>query len=533
MLHATTITVLPDRIPCRRPRRGNRSALLGCVSVWGFLFLLVLTPATLKAQAPRYASYEVALELSRQIDKGTFQGQRIIATFIRRVEDSRYLLRLQLESGAEHEWDMHQLRRWTQSDALVLRGNRALVFTSPYTHEYATLDKNRFVRLALRSDLYRRVYREPDLLAGEAILYQLRTFHLVDLLGLAPATDLHGYPYRYALDLYNGERELLSYLEAYQVLQENNLGGRSDFAEEPQRMPYTLLRFETLPILDNPELGITEFGILLEFDRPPSLQPSHFPFSFYESSVRGEEASRPNTFVLEWILPNSELETDLGVLPVIEFLQDVHVVVDPSYRRRLLVRAHLNATLLHEAPRVGIDRTFVSLTLTKQVDQSVLDLLAVRRASIRRQARSWLVPDDTDAERRRQRSFEISIETGQRQLQRGRASEDPVTRLENYRAALANFSEAALQAATDEQLKRALVARNSVLVRIPRLVLDLAEGELESGQVPQARGLLLLVEDALVLADTPKLTRFLTAAKQQLETILAAEQNPSPPPRER
>ncbi|MFI5400812.1 MAG: hypothetical protein ACHQZQ_07175, partial [SAR324 cluster bacterium] len=115
---------------------------------------LVLAWAGPAAAAPRYADKDTALELAQALDKGVLGNSLISSTFIQSVGRDQFVIRAVLDNGAQENWDMHQIRAWSQAESLTLRKNRALLFPKEQSNAFAVLDKNAFAQKALRAKVY-------------------------------------------------------------------------------------------------------------------------------------------------------------------------------------------------------------------------------------------------------------------------------------------------------------------------------------------------------------------------------------------
>ena len=133
------------------------------------LFLAAAGWAATALSAPQYTDKENALNLAEALDKGIYRNHLITSTFVQSVGKGRFFVKVILDNGGEHNWDLHQIRSRSQSEALVLRNNRALLFPSDGSNDFVTLDKTLFSRTALRARVYTKYYKNSDVLAGQQI----------------------------------------------------------------------------------------------------------------------------------------------------------------------------------------------------------------------------------------------------------------------------------------------------------------------------------------------------------------------------
>jgi hypothetical protein len=481
----------------------NRNPILrriaACTALLGGAASLVLAWGSLAAAAPRYADKDTALELAQALDKGVLRNALISSTFIQSVGHDQFVVKVVLDNGAEQDWDMHQIRAWSRDESLTLRKNHALLFPREQTSAFVVLDKNAFTQKALRAKVYAKTYDETDVLAGQTIKYAVYQFNLVDLLGVAPGTDARGYRQHYLFDLENGQRELLSFLDAYLLLAQNGL--IEDPAQEPvMRKPYRLTAIQ--PHALQTVNGTGRFGMELVFDRPLQLDAGAFPFQFYERAVAGKGPHDP-AFVIEFTAPNAVLPEDVTPIPNLEFLQGIHAVADQRYQNRVLVRANLNPEVMTAAPEVEVKGPSVLVTFTKVQDQSVFDRKALLEAELRRRQDKLLGGSLTAEEIARRNAYRQKMDTGTGQVDKARTRPTYQERLDLLVSSLANFNDAAVSASSDRDLEEALRQRNLVMVKLPELVTDYATEALKSKPVANKDQVLKALETTINLSRDP------------------------------
>ena len=489
-----------------------------------FLFvLLALGASAIQAAAPRYANKEDALDLAKVLDKSLFKSSLITSTFVQSVAPEQYLIKVVLENGAEQEWDLRQIRNWSREDSIVLQRNRVLLFPRKNTNEFVVFDKNAFTQKVLLSRIYTKKHKAPDILAGQEIHYALFEFNLTDLLNLAPGTDELGYPFRYVLDLANGQREQLSYIDAYEVLQRGGLTLEPDPAQPVMDRPYLLqaVESEELELLE--EGGLGNFGVKLTFDREITLQPEHFPFQLYETQEKAGDQKERNTFVIEFTAPNAVLPakqpgTELGDYPIsnLEYLQEINLVSDPDHQNRVLLRAKVNPDVLVTPPMVKIEGNFVTMVFSKVEDQSIFDRAALEQAVFRRKQDNLLSPEMTEEEVEKRRGYLEAMDSGTRMVERVRSTSTVGEKFQFLLTAMQFFRSASANASNDQELTDALRERNILIARIPVLVLDHVTAQLQSGQREDIEQLRKMVEVAAGLTQEPAQRRALQMLHEQL-----------------
>lgn len=457
--------------------------------------LLGLLWAVTAMAAPRFIDKDTALELAMVLDKGVFRGKLITSTFVHSPQTGAYQIKVVLDNGAELNWDLEQIRFWSADDSLTLSKNRTLVFPDEDTNEFAILNKNDFTRTALRARVYAKRYTGSDVLAGQIIHFAVHQFNTVDLLELTPGRDEQGYPHRYVLDLENGQREFLSYLDAWEAL------NRSALMEAPgtdpvMRTPYRLRGLRIRELERMVENGIGKFALQMIFDRPVLLEPGHFPFRLYERKPGTGMAALDNKFVIEVTAPNAILTQQVNEIDTLEYLYKIEAVPDGRHQNRVLLRAMIAPEVLTSPPEVEVNADTVAVIFTKVEDQSVFDRKALQEAELRRKQEKLLAPTLTPEEVERRRLYRQHMETGLGQLDKARAQLNLNERFEQLLATLANFREAAIHASSDLQLEEALRQRNDLADRLPVLILEHARQSLQAPSIPESDRLIALVRAA-------------------------------------
>jgi hypothetical protein len=491
--------------------RGRAARRLWLPLAGALLAGALLALAGAATAAPRFTNKDTALELALVLDKGVFRGKLISSTFVQSPDVGDYQIKVVLDDGTELNWSIDQIRLWSQDDSITLSKNRVLVFPSLETNEFGILDKNEFTRKALRARVYAKYYQGTDVLAGQSIHFAVQRFNLMELLKLQPSHDPLGYEHKYVLDFETGERDFLSYLDAWQAL------NRSALLEQAGTEPvmsdtYRLTGMRTVPLRRIVENGTGTFAVELQFDRPVELQPGHYPFRLYERKPAKRGTPLDNRFVLEVTAPNAILPKAVQGFEALEYLNEIHAVPDGAHQNRVLLRAMVAPEVLTHPPQVEVKGQSVAVVFTKVDDQSVFDRKALHEAELRRKQERLLAPVLTPAEAEQRRLYRGHMESGLGQLDKARAQANLTDRYELLLASLANFREAAVQASSDQELQEALRQRNHLADRLPGLVLEHAE-QTAAGGGDRARVLTLvraaekLAQDAAVKAGLQAVAR--------------------------
>jgi hypothetical protein len=492
----------------------SRAALARAGRTVPLLLALLIGWALLAGAAPRFTNKDTALELAKVLDKGVFRGKLISSTFVQSPDVGDYQIKVVLDDGTELNWNIDQIRLWSQDDSITLSKNRVLVFPSLETNEFGILDKNEFTRAALRARVYAKHYSGSDVLAGQVINFAVHRFNLVDLLKIRPGHDELGYQHHYVLDYETGERDFLSYLDAWRALNSGAL--MEEPGSEPvMHAPYRLESIRPLPLQRIVENGTGTFGVELQFDRNVELRPGHYPFRLYERRPGRKGSPLDNNFVLEVTAPNAILPKEVNRFDALEYLNEIHAVPDGAHQNRVLLQAMIAPEVLTHPPEVEVRGRSVSVIFTKVEDQSVFDRKALHEAELRRKQEKLLAPTLSPPEAEQRKLYRGHMETGLGQLDKARATGDLAERYELLLTSLSNFREAAIQASSDLQLEEALRQRNNLADRLPGLILALAD-QVASGGAGDRSRVLALVRAAQQLTQDPSTLKALSDAEKKL-----------------
>ena len=473
------------------------------ICVWLLLAaMVVMVRSQQLGSLPRRMLRDTALRMSGLLENASFRGRLVHGIAIEGSgRQEGYVLRVLLEQTGSQLWDMHTLRRWSQNGDLVLSGNRALIFPQLESNRFDVLDKNRFVSLVLRSSVYAKVYEGEDVLAGEVVLFGLRSFNLVEVLRLEKSYDVHGYRHQYVLELSNGNRELVSYRQAYNILSSSGLGE----TRSAQNVVHEVNRLENMRALPvTPQLGkrVSQFGLELQYAEPVKLSPQHYRFQVRER--RGILLDALNTsFFLEIVLPNVSARRKIGSIRRLGFLENLKVEKHPDSPNRLLLVARLDPQFFTTPPYVQIRGNTVRFVFTQLEDLTVFDPQVLEEAEkFRKQQKVFRTEPSLEAFRDNQRYSE-HMRTGLGQIDEASAKIG-VLRFDLELSALLNFLEAARFSSNDLELATALEQRDRLIATLPQRLANFAEEAIASGVIELVKIQQLLFR-AEAIAPTPDL----------------------------
>ena len=433
------------------------------------------------AAMPEYTSRENALYLAKVIDKGLFQHKRIASTFVKNKQSHQYYLQVILDDGSSHEWKINRIYEWSLNDTLLLSKNRVLIFPDSESADFQILDKKQFYKRALAAYAFQKNYSDHDLLTGQSLKFAIRKFGIIQpsVEGFYQ-TDEQGHRYRYTFDFKNGIREVLTYLDAYQLLENGLLLDTVTSPDWILERPFQAVGLSVFPeTLEDDLRGIWRFAVGIEFQQNISLKPEHIPFQVVEESERiPQTGERQTKFFVQVMIPNTQIAHEPEQIRSLEYLRNIQLVADTAHQKRIFLRAELNPEIFELRPHIEIQDQLVVVNFFSVIDQSV-----IRKPEATREQPLFQFKTQTPFEKLYLQAVE-EIRTAQR---------SPVLgfKIERYIAALENLKRAAMNASDDTEIVQALEQRDQLYQILPKMILQNTTEQLRRADKQFSREVLL------------------------------------------
>ncbi len=451
---------------------------LFCVYVTVLVCLVIGVPSAGFAM-PKYATKTEALKLANALNGGTIGEKTISVAFVRNHGVKEFFLNVILSDGTSHVWYVDKIYQWVQTDELQLKNNRVLLFLNPHETKFVIFDKNKFHRLALQSHTYVKRFAMGDPLAGQNLNFSIKNFNLISVHEKGFGYNNQGEKYRYIIDLYNGDKELLTYKDAYYAMLNHNFKmGRSQGQDEGQVLLKHAYHVRSLTIGTKEAVkpNIEQFGIELRFDTPIQLKAKNFPIEIYEKRIFNKKTKEfEKQYILDIIIPNSEEKYYIPEIANLEYLHNIRVMPSPGYRKRMVLRARFNPEVLDILPSIEVNSDkSIYVSFFSMIDQSILNRRMLLEAEKRRQ-----LEKTTERTITVQRHDWGNTKFGEYFLAAVHAQElaqsdaNLESGLDNMMKAIDLFTQAALYAKNDANLQRALNLRNQLQEQIAMLTLQL------------------------------------------------------------
>ncbi|MDH5560061.1 MAG: hypothetical protein OEY59_04315 [Deltaproteobacteria bacterium] len=436
----------------------------------------VLLGANTTLAFPKYTDSQTAMELAKMLDGGSFGRLKIASTYVQNDSHDKYFISVILSDGSAHKWYLNEIYKWTRDDKIKLKDNKALLFLEADETDFVPLDKNKFHKIALEADVFIKTFKGKDPLSGQQFRYKVKTFNLIAPHETFFGRDKTGSKYRYILDLFNGTTELLTYEDAYEIMQNGYL---LDEAESKQPTLTKAYKVEMIKPnargFDNN--GVSQFGIEVFFDQDIILGDGHFPFEIYEKKTYNKRTKRTTKdFVIDITIPNSELgSSKISGIESLKYLHDIKVVKNTKYPKRLFLRTAFNPIVMDLPPVIYKNRSnSIYVTFFDRIDQSIESDVSLKTENIllREEKESEKIIEvkkkieDEDPEYRKAYQEATSLKN------QADSIKGNIPQINKMLESVKKFEEAALYAKTDSQLYNALGDRNRLRDEIINLTVN-------------------------------------------------------------
>lgn len=472
---------------------------------------------------PKFTDKQTALELARVLDKGMFGRYTISSAYVQNENVSDYYLSVILSDGSAQKWYIDQIYKWSRDDRLLLDGNRALLFLDPTDSRFVVLDKNKFHRQALSANVYTKVFGAGDPLVGKKFRFFIKTFSLISPTETAFGRNSNGSKYRYIIDLYNGIRELLTYEDVYQILENGYLKTEENAEATAFKNAYHVTKIVPYSKSES-EDGVSQFGVEIQFDQPIMMEGEQFPYQLYERKIylKSQRKTR-REFILDITIPNSEKKYEIRPISNLEYLQNIMIVKDPKHPKRLLLRTTFNPTVMDIPPLIyrNSDNS-VYVNFFNLIDQTILSRGMLLEAKKRKEAEhesskkikiTKAIKQDSDYGR----AFIVALQTHTE----SQAITDPEEKISKLLLGIKQFEEAALHSEKDSQLHNALAKRNQLRENVIAVSLEYIKDQLSKKDVGagDAQKMISLLDQAESFTGRQQLLKEIDRLRDQLATI--------------
>ncbi len=472
---------------------------------------------------PKYTDKETALRLAKILDEGTFGRYTITSTYVQNEDINNYYISVILSDGSAKKWYVDQIHKWSRDDRLILSNNRALLFLDLQDSRFQVFNKNEFHKLALQANVFVKEYKSDDPLFGQKFRFRVKNFSLISPTETAFGRDSKGSKFRYVIDLYNGNREFFTYEDAYKIQNKKRLLIETEFSMPIFEKAYHITRI--LPhSREEAENGVSQFGVEVQFNQAIQLDGMHFPYIIYENDKYDKRTKKKKKeFLIDFTIPNSEEKFEVKSIKNLEYLKDVHILKDPRYPRRLILRSSFNPSVLDIPPIVYKNgENSIYINFFNLVDQSVLSRGMLLEAKQRKEAeQSSLKEIRVKKIMKKESDYSKAFVSATELHKESQAIRDPLPKIRKLLSGIKQFETAALMAGNDSQLYSALMQRNKLRNTVIVLSLEyvkakIANDSINSGDVPE---LIAMLDQAESFTRNQKVIKNIEVLRERLNSI--------------
>ena len=208
------------------------------------------------------------------------------------------------------------------------------------------MDRKEFRKVALNAKSYLKYYSGDDPLAGQSILHAIKAIDIVPYAVESRfGSNIHGNTYHYSIELHNGEKDYITYYDAYKLLEEQRLlaGTYPEIQVMDEVYSIENVQFQKLDL----NLGGTpQFSIRLTLAQDNLLTEEMIGIEILEQKKYKE-------YLLYITIPNTIITRKFDLAPRHEYLKNIDIVNDARYVSRTLLKMRFNPLLTNIAPQVS------------------------------------------------------------------------------------------------------------------------------------------------------------------------------------
>jgi hypothetical protein len=486
-------------------------------------FGLILTLISGLQAVPKYTDKETALRLAKDLDEGTYGRYTITSTYVQNEDINNYYISVILSDGSAKKWYIDEIYKWSRDDRLILSNNKALLFPDLHDSKFFILDKNDFHKLALQANVFIKEYPQDDPLHGQTFRFMVKNFSLISPTETAFGRDKTGSKFRYIIDLYNGDRELLTYEDAFRIQMQERLLIEKDMMAPTFEKAYHITRI--MPhSKEMKDSGVSQFGVEIQFNQSIILTGEHFPYEIYEMNTYDKRTKKnKREFFIDFTIPNSIEKFDVKPIKNLEYLYNVHLLKDPKYPRRLIIRSAFNPSVMDIPPLVYKNsENSVFINFFNLVDQSVLSRGMLLEASQRIEAEQGSLKEiKIDRVIKKESDYSRAFIAATELYKESQAIREPLPKIQKLLIGIKQFEKSALLAEKDSQLYSALMQRNKLRNTVIMLSLDYVKNKLatESVETVEVTELIGMLDQAESFTRSQKVIKNIEVLRDKLSAL--------------
>ena len=309
------------------------------------IFLLFLNLSVLIA-SPKYTDIQNARSLASVLMHSSIEENFLVAIDIKKVSNEKYYLEGIAQTGKIYKLFISYLQKLTRNEKIFLRDNKVLVFPFLESSSFVVLDRKEFRKVALNAKSYLKYYRGDDPLAGQSILHAIKA---IDIVPYAVESRFGSNPqgniYHYSIELHNGEKDYITYYDAYKLLEEQRLLAGTYPEVQAMDKVYSIADVQ-LQNLDLNLGGTPQFSIRLTLSQDNLLTEEMIGIEILEQK-------KYKDYLLYITVPNTVISRKFDLANRHEYLTNIDIVNDARYISRTLLKMRFNPLLTNLAPQIS------------------------------------------------------------------------------------------------------------------------------------------------------------------------------------
>ncbi len=296
--------------------------------------------------SPKYTDIQNARNLASVLMHASIEDDFLVAIDIKKVGNERYYLEGISQTGKIYKLFISYLQKLAVGEKIFLRNNKVLVFPFSESSSFVVLDRKEFRKVALNAKSYLKYYSGDDPLAGQSILHTIKAINIVPYaIESRFGKNIQGHTYHYSIELHNGERDYITYYDAYRLLEEQRLlaGTYPEIRVMDKIYSIENIQFHNLDL----NLGGTpQFSIQLTLDQDSLLTEEMIGIEILEQK-------KYKSYLLYITIPNTVITGKFDLATQHEYLKDIEIVNDARYISRTLLKMRFNPLLTNLAPQIS------------------------------------------------------------------------------------------------------------------------------------------------------------------------------------
>ncbi len=400
------------------------------------IFLLFLNLSVLIA-GPKYTDIQNARSLASVLMHASIGEDFLVAIDIKKVSNEKYYLEGIAQSGKIYKLFISYLQSLSRKEKIFLRGNKVLVFPFSASSSFVVLDRKEFRKVALNAKSYLKYYSGDDPLAGQSILHDIKAIDIVPYaVESRLGSNLQGNIYHYSIELHNGEKDYITYYDAYKLLEEQKLLAGTYPEVQAMDKVYSIenVQFQKLDL----NLGGTpQFSIRLTLAQDNLLTEDMIGIEILEQK-------KYKDYLLYITIPNTVISRKFDLATRHEYLKDIDIVNDSRYISRTLLKMRFNPLLTNLAPHIskfGKRDIFITFFYRNSYNSVA-----------KQEEKAISFSPFFEVDKKEQASFTSVINTHRATLKRIRAEKNVVSLASQVQELVANINQDGVNVTSDKHL---------------------------------------------------------------------------------